>query len=944
MAILTWSGLRLEAAVYFVTSKANSGAGTLRQAILDANANAGHDTIQFNITGGTPYNITPTEALPAITDPVLIDGTTQPGWVGEPLVGVVGSSAGNVNGLVIQTIGCEIRALAINRFQGNGIQIQGHSNIVAGCFLGTTLAGTARAANDGAGVTIVQGAWNRIGGTAAADRNVISGNGTGLYIVGLLATNNRICGNYIGPDATGASDLGNDENGVLLSAPLNVVGGTSAAERNVISGNGQSGVYLNDLGATANRVLGNFIGLRVNGTTAMSNGADGITIYQAKQNIIGGTEPGAGNVISGNNQRGLLIVGANAVSNRVEGNLVGTDATGQAELGNRFSGVSLVAARTNFVGATNGLGRNVIAGNRQSGLSIESNSLANVVCGNFIGLDATGTNALPNLWNGVTVLGGTNNVIGGVAGTGNVISGNTQNGVMLAGGTGTQVRGNLIGTDATGRNARANLFAGVRIDAAGNVVGGESPLARNVISGNGNSGVYLFGAGCTSNVVAGNWIGTDATGTARLGNAFHGVSLTNAQRNFVGTSDPFGGNVISGNASSGVYLIGATTTANWVRNNWIGPDATGSNALANTVGGVTLIRAHGNFIGGSEIGGGNVISGNLDVTVYLNGANSNVIRGNIIGLRADGTTPMPNVLHGIEFLSGASANVVGGTVPGEGNRIAYAQGAGYDGIRIRDGCLGNRIRGNAIFGNSTTAAGLGIDWSNDGVTTTNAVRFPTLNSASGEHITTINGSLTGWPNASYTIDFYINPSAEPSGYGEGQRWLGETTIAIGPGGTASFALVLTNAAGAKGFLSATTTDASGTTSEFAAIAAVMPAGDSDGDGLPDDYELAFGLNPNSNTDGLVDRDLDGATNLGEFRAGTRANDGTSAPRMSLVPEPGRTLVFIESVDGRTYRVEAATEVTGPWTILGDNLAGTGTRLRVTDPTAASRKFYRARVN
>ena len=955
-AVLRFS---VEAATYTVSNKNDSGPNSLRQAILDSNTNPGKDTIAFNISSA-PFNIIPTSALPTISEPTLIDGSTQPGYAGEPLIGIVGTSAGvNVNGLVLLTPDSEVRALAINRFDGNGIQINGSGNVIAGCFIGTSLAGTAKQGNTAAGITIVGGTGNRIGGTGPSDRNLISGNGTGIYITGLSASNNMVQGNFIGTEVNGMSALGNDGVGVLLSAPQNIIGGTTPGERNIIAGNGGSGVYLNDIGATGNRVIGNYIGLKVNGTAALSNRVDGVTIYRSRDNVIGGTVPGAGNVISGNHERGVFILGPVAVRNRVEGNLIGTDNTGRAELGNRFTGVGISIGSFSVIGGTDPAARNIISGNRQSGVAIDSNSVANIVSGNFIGLDVTGTNSLPNTWSGVSMLNGTSNVIGGaIAGAGNVISGNTQNGVVLSGGLGTMVQGNFIGTDSGGRLARGNGLVGVRVDCASNMIGGASVFARNLISGNANSGILFSNLGASNNIVAGNFIGTEVTGTSRIGNGFAGINLANAPRNLIGTTEPLGGNVISGNGFlgsgfSGLYLNGARATGNRIFGNFIGTDAEGGTAMANALGGIIIAGAGTNFIGGSESGARNVISGNIKVAVSIGdpGANGNVLLGNYIGTKADGTTPLGNQWHGVEFLNTASGNVVGGIELGEANRIAYATSlAGYDGVRVRDGCTNNLIRGNAIFGNP----GLGIDSGIDGVTLNdlgdgdsggnNSQNFPVLFSANGRFITTISGSLNSRPNAAFTIDFYGSLTPDPAGYGEGQRYIGSLAVTTAANGNADFTVTFTNAVSVGAFISATATDALKNTSEFSAVAAVPPSPDTDGDGLPNDYESAFGLNPNSSADRDLDSDGDGGSNYQEFLAGTRPNESSSVFRTSLVKEADRTVVFISTVPGNTYRVETATSVTGPWITLADNVAGTGMQFQVIDPTVGPLKFYRARAN
>jgi titin len=953
----------VEAAIFTVSNTGDSGPGSLRQAMDDANLTPDHDTIIFNIAAATPVSIGPASPLPALISPVLIDGTTQPGYAGEPIVGLVGTGAGTASGLVLQGGNSEVRGLFINRFSGNGIQIQSQSNVVSGCFIGTSPAGTTRLPNNAAGVAILSARHNRVGGTNSGERNILSGNQTGLWIAGNTATGNVAQGNFIGPDITGTTNLGNGNNGVLLSAPGNIIGGTTAEARNIISGNGQSGVYVNDAFASNNWVCGNFIGTKANGTAALSNTVDGVTIFRAARNLIGGSVPGARNIISGNGERGvyLFAIGGGTVSgNRIEGNGIGTDVTGLANIGNRYSGVGISFGNDNVVGGTNVLARNVISANKQSGVAIESNSAANIVVGNFIGLDAAGTGALPNTFNGVSVVSGANNVIGGVAsGAGNVISGNAQYGVRLSGGTLTLVQGNKIGTDASGQLARGNALDGVRIECAGNLVGGDRVIGRNVISGNAKTGVSMFGLAASNNTVAGNFIGTDSTGTAALGN-FTGITLTNAPRNLLGTTAPLGGNVISGNVNSGVDVLGSGATGNRFFGNFIGTDTSGTAAIPNSNPGIYIGGAPANYIGGTETGAGNLISGNNNNGVYIvdPGANGNLFLGNYIGTRADGTTSLGNLHHGIDIQPSATDTVIGGIDPGAGNRIAYAISVGYDGVRVRNGCVGNVIRGNTFFGNNELAidlsgggAGLGgvtLNDNNDGDNGANDLQnYPMLTSAVGRYITTISGTLNSRPNAAFVIDFYGSDTL----VGQGGRYLGSAAVNTS-GNNASFTVTFTNALSAGGFISATATDAAGNTSEYSVSVALPPSVDTDGDGMPDDFEVAYGLNPNSSADGHVpsgdgmdhdlDSDGDGASNYQESLAGTKPNDALSVFRVSLQRQSDRTLIFVDSVAGATYRVEAAAEVTGPWSILADGLAGTGARLRVVDFTNTAHRFYKAR--
>ena len=246
---------------FAVTNTNDSGTGSLRQAILDANASSGtFDTIVFNIPGAGPFTIAPTTQLPIITDRVTIDGTSQPGYSGAPLIELDGTSAGaNSNGLWLGADGSLIRGLVINRFGtsgmegsdgGGGILIQSANNIIEGNYIGTDATGTVARPNRSDGVLIDHGG-NRIGGTLPSSRNVISGNGRiGVWIDGRgrpgdIPSSNRLEGNYIGTDVTGTLDLGNVLDGVnIISGANNTVGGTDPAAANIISGNGRHGVVI----------------------------------------------------------------------------------------------------------------------------------------------------------------------------------------------------------------------------------------------------------------------------------------------------------------------------------------------------------------------------------------------------------------------------------------------------------------------------------------------------------------------------------------------------------------------------------------------------------------------------------------------------------------------------------------------------------------------------
>ena len=308
---------------------------SLREAINAANANAGKDTIKFNIPGPGPHTIRPTSALPAITDTVVIDGYTQPGV--EPNTNASGLEQKNVLNIMIELDGSDggqvpaglhitasdslIRGLAINRFDGHGILIAGAGNLVQGNFIGTDVLGTAQLGNGGEGVFITNASGNVVGGTTSQARNVISGNRLrGIAIAFQSSTGNTIQGNLIGTDANGVAPLPNGFDGVMIfDASDNLIGGTDGVTSsgpctgpcNVISGNGFHGVLIwrENEGAVAstNVVQGNFIGLDASGTTALGNAVDGVYIDEASDNSIGGSTTDARNWIGHNGRSGVGV-------------------------------------------------------------------------------------------------------------------------------------------------------------------------------------------------------------------------------------------------------------------------------------------------------------------------------------------------------------------------------------------------------------------------------------------------------------------------------------------------------------------------------------------------------------------------------------------------------------------------------------------------------------
>lgn len=521
------------------------GECTMRAAIMESNANPGKDKINFNIPGEGPYTISPSYGFDFIGDPVTIDGTTQPGFSGTPIIELEGSNAGpDAYGIVIFAGFSTVRGLAINRFALTGVDINVNGgNTIQGNYIGTDLTGTVDLGNGLTGIAIQSGSGNNlIGGTTAGAGNLISGNSEfGIIIVHPGSNGNVIQGNFIGTDVTGTADLGNSLIGVLIGAEAkdNVVGGTEAGARNLISGNDAAGVRIDTVGSTGNMVQGNFIGTDVTGTVALGNVDEGVFIGGASENIIGGMAVGAGNLISGNNGNGVTIVDTETTGNKVQGNYIGTDVTGTVSLGNTADGVVLVAPG-NTIGGTTSAARNIISGNQGQGIRMQgSEASGNTVQGNFIGLDNTGTVALGNgtecCHSGIVLhLGASNNIIGGsVPGAGNVISGNSADGITIidAGTTGNLVAGNFIGTDATGTKGVANSLNGIDIfdGASDNMVGGTTNGARNTIAFNNANGVVLAMSSGTGNAILSNSIHSNGALGIELGDdGVTGIDLFDA--------------------------------------------------------------------------------------------------------------------------------------------------------------------------------------------------------------------------------------------------------------------------------------------------------------------------------------------------------------------------------------------------------------------------------
>jgi subtilisin-like proprotein convertase family protein len=332
-----------------------------------------------------------------------------------------------------------------------------------------------------------KGTWTLIvQDSAGADVGTINS-----WSLQFTAEGNQVAGNYIGTDATGTLARGNDRGVFVDDSQANTIGGSTAGERNVISGNSGAGLRLRSPDTQGNRVTGNFIGVGAGGNTDLGNGSQGILVSDgAANNTIGGGI-NERNVISGNGEAGVHVENVESTGNVIQGNYIGTNAAGSGDVGNSSHGVWLEVAGPTTVG---------------------------------------------------------------VAGSGNVVSGNDGSGIYLQETLSTFIRGNFIGTNATGAAAIPNTNGMELINSAANQVGGPAEVERNVISGNTGAGVVIGDSASSGNLLQGNYVGTKADGVSPLGNGTGIAFSGGASGNYIGSNNPGEGNTIAHNTTAGISL------------------------------------------------------------------------------------------------------------------------------------------------------------------------------------------------------------------------------------------------------------------------------------------------------------------------------------------------------------------------------------------------------
>ncbi len=690
--------------------------------------------------------------------------------------------------------------------------------------------------NEKDGVLISDSDSNTIG-----PGNIISQNaGCGVLIENTESSQNAINGNIIGLDPKGEKPMGNTEDGVRIDfhANRNYVGGTTETDRNVISANGGDGVKIDGIEATNNTIRNNFIGTGASGLFIMpvdgifpddslGNRGHGINIIESEFNTIGGTGAFDRNIVSGNHRCGIYITGIYTKLTRIQNNLIGTDKDGAKALPNESHGVQISGAPATQIGGDTISYRNVISGNKGSGIHISGEEATpSSIRGNIIGTDSDGFYEIPNGQDGIVVDGVANTSIGGMqSGSGNLISGNIGYGIRINGEKATPglILNNRIGTNSTGDMAIPNMGSGVLIENTPGIIIGNKD-AGNLISGNKGAGIRIAGVTATGNIISANRIGVNTGETGALPNEGDGILIENAASNIIGGKDS--ANVISGNKGSGIKISGETSAQNTIQANVIGADMAAKKIIGNESNGILISGAPKNLIGGDEKPLGNVITGSgmNGVQIEGNQARGNAVMMNIIGVH-DQVSTMTNALHGILIAESAWENVIGGDEK-TSNTICFNGG---NGIAV---CSGSRnpLFINSIFKNN----GLGIDLGCDGVTENDALdedsgannlqNYPLLITAIYEAGNLeISGTLHSKPESQYLVHFYANNEMNASGHGEGYILAGKDTLTTDADGNADFNLLLETKGVFGGmFLSTTATDmATSDTSEFSGCVMIL---------------------------------------------------------------------------------------------------------------------------
>ena len=902
-----------------VSNTNDSGAGSLRAAIDSANTRAGLDTIIFNIPTtdngyvgyendgmtdtlsadsvkmwsniNTPdadygigwWRIQPATALPDFTDPVYLDGITGNCGAACPdtfKIEINGTLfAGNNNSTLLSfaagSDGSSISGLVINENNApnsSGVYIDGADDFDVFCNrIGTDVTGTAPTL-----LTQYYGIYNaggssghRIGGTTRDSMNLVSGNTSGFYA--LAGSDSMVfVGNYFGTVADGSAAYpanGVADHGIhFRSSNQDIkIGGALPGERNLISGNGVNGIYLQSSGDRP-IIQGNLVGTDVTGMNAVGNGGNGINLRLVTDAYIGGYTAAERNVVSGNFNHGISTY--RGENHTIVGNFTGINILGNAAIANTVTGILCDEVIKRVL-----ITQNITSGNVKDGINVTARSLVSdgihdslFIVNNLIGTDSSGFSAVPNERGIVTFTQSVDTAVFIIEN--NVVSGQISHAMELTDGSATSysyhfVKSNIIGLSIDLANNLGNGGRGIYTRNLTDYVQIGGPLVsdRNYIAGSTAEGVH--GTSADGFLIQNNYIGTDGTGNAAVPNGI-GVSIDDGTTAFVLD------NIISGNLDYGIYVLNTVSDTLVIDDNKVG------------------VSASGGILGNGSRGSGSLLDG-----IFI----ANV--GNVADY----------------FMVGDST--------GTGNEIAYN---GNNGIRVTGNSFNVSILGNSIYDN--TSLGIDLDKNNSLVDANDAndadsgannyLNFPEINRAAlsgGDLMIDFNLDI---PLGNYRVEIFNNPTVgiDASMHGEGEVFLGFINIAHGGTGSENFVKTFTPAAAVSlgDSITMTTTELGSflSTSEFSGFAeVVLPLEicdngiDDDGDGLADCGDSDCSCPP------LCMLSVTSPTS-GSMPAGAFDIVGTATPNNSVLVHLNDILIGTATADGAgdwTYTVDAATAAT-----------------------------------
>lgn len=867
------------------------------------------DTIAFDLPAGGP-TIRPEKPLPPIGDTVHIDGTSQPGFSGQPLVGIDGSKIARyptpppqpngsptVNwpwGLDLRGVYSHVDAIKVDNFQSALVVFYGaHGSRLTNSYIGTEDPADPTWERPVNGVWVKSTSDMTVGGPEVADRNVIGGNWANVVVSGENANDNMIRNNYLGVEPDGRGTLRASTFGVLTTSDEGGLAARTSIVGNIIA---QTAVGIRVVRVPNAIVVGNFIGIdrygaaRTPGDVSYGPSQGGIDVQSAPDTIVGDHSPGFGNVVAGGGDYGIRVI-FGAKRTIVEGNHVGTDVSGNKvegsdgePTGNRW-GIIVQGGNSvddspsdTMIGGPDPQDANVVSGNA-GGILVYSTADDTKILSNLVGAGRDGRGGLPNTGVGITARedadGKPNHTQIGRAGDGNVIPDSDSWGIAIEQGEETKIQGNLVGID--GKGDAGSVGGGIVTIESDVVIGGRNDGEGNTVAASTRDGIVVGGKADASKVL-GNQVGTDRNGyspapgaTNEFANRGYGVAVREdglggrptATR--IGGPLPGEGNLVAGNELGQIAVKEGTLTR--VAGNLVGLQPDGVTP-ASAPGDGILVEADETLVG-SELGQetANYVSSTAHAAVRVSGASNVGVQGNVIGLGTGGQDVGVKGA-GVVVDEDAETVIVGfvpkADIPDACEASCNHIGTTKDGAVLVEGesTAAVTVRGNLVRDTNDVYVDLGADGFDqmdrydaddgpNGRLNTPALVRGSVDPQTGKSVVT--GTIVGAGARELTVDVYGHPGRRASGSPAEIRYLG--TAEVDENGH-----FLLKAKDAKSVLfTASATDRDGNTSEFAeACSDVRVPGkpDSDGDGLCDDWEVKQGVDIDG--DGQIDQPLAGA--------------------------------------------------------------------------------------